>query len=224
MMEKISHKKQLAPVLIFASFITSAFVFILYLAGFRIVYMPELENSWEAISGCASWAGVVMSFIAIMVAIWIPKRIAEQQNEISLFEKRYLCYLAVQDLLAFSNQIEEYCTNQKIQAAFKMYFSDPETFHMDELAAGLALKLNRKKSLIISGDFLFSSYDSDKLQNIIDIGIDLIMAVATDTEEHAQALLSEKANCLKTSYCTLCKDFETHYLAAMEEEMNLTDK
>ena len=223
-MIKTSHEKQLASILIFVAFIIFTFVFVLYLIGFRITYIPELENTWDAISGCASWAGVIMSFVAIMVAIWIPKRIAEQQNKISLFEKRYSCYLAVQDLLTFSNQIEEYCTNQKVQAAFKMYFSDPEIFHVDEFAAELALKLNRKKSLIISGVFLFSNYDSDKLQNIIDIGIDLIMEVATDTEEQAQTMLSKRANQLKTSYCTLCKDFEKYYLAAMEEEMNLTAK
>lgn len=199
--------------------VTIAMVF-----GWRFVYDPELENSWNAISAVAAWAGAAASFIAIWFAIQVPKKIAEQQNKISLFEKRYLCYLAVQDLLAFSNQIEGYCTKQKIQAAFKMYFSNPEIFHEDELAVGLALKLNRKKTLIISGDFLFSNYDSDMLQNIIDTGIDLIMEVATDTEEEAQALLSDKADHLKTTYCALCKDFETHYLAVMENEMNLTTK
>ncbi len=64
----------------------------LYAFGFRITYAPELENSWDAISACAAWAGVVMSFVAIMFAIWVPIRIANRQDKIALFEKRYEIY------------------------------------------------------------------------------------------------------------------------------------
>lgn len=61
----------------------------LYAFGFRITYAPELENSWDAISACAAWAGVLSSFIAIWFAIRVPKKISEEQNKIVLFEKRY---------------------------------------------------------------------------------------------------------------------------------------
>lgn len=64
----------------------------MYFFGFRITYAPELETSWDAVSACASWAGVLASTIAIIVAIDIPKRIAEQQNKIALYEKRYTAF------------------------------------------------------------------------------------------------------------------------------------
>lgn len=67
-------------------------VFIMALFGWRITYAPELENSWEAISAVAAWVGAIASFGAIMVAIWIPKRIANRQDKIALFEKRYKCF------------------------------------------------------------------------------------------------------------------------------------
>ncbi len=64
-------------------------VLILALCGFRITYNPSLDNNWDAISGCAAWAAVVVSGLAIYFAIQAPKKIAEEQNRIALFEKRY---------------------------------------------------------------------------------------------------------------------------------------
>ena len=64
----------------------------LYKLGFRITYAPELETSWDAVSAFASWAGVIMSFIAVIFAIWVPIRIADRQDKIALFEKRYELY------------------------------------------------------------------------------------------------------------------------------------
>lgn len=64
--------------------------------GFRITYAPELENNWDAISACAAWAGVVASFIAIWFAIQIPQKIADRQDKIALFEKRFACFAALE--------------------------------------------------------------------------------------------------------------------------------
>lgn len=62
-------------------------VLVMALLGWRFTYTPELENSWDAVSAVSSWVGVIMSFLAVMAAVWIPKRIADQQDKISLFEK-----------------------------------------------------------------------------------------------------------------------------------------
>lgn len=64
-------------------------ILILALFGFRITYNPSLDNNWDAISACAAWAAVVVSGLAIYYAIQAPKKIAEEQNKIALFEKRY---------------------------------------------------------------------------------------------------------------------------------------
>ena len=82
-------KKSLRSPIIWFLVLSCVVIVILYFCGFRITYAPKLENSWNAISACAGWFSVIMSAIAIFVAINIPKKIAEQQNKISLFEKRY---------------------------------------------------------------------------------------------------------------------------------------
>lgn len=78
--------------LVWIVFLVCVVIVAMYFFGFRITYAPELETSWDAVSACASWAGVLASTIAIIVAIDIPKRIAEQQNKIALYEKRYTAF------------------------------------------------------------------------------------------------------------------------------------
>lgn len=77
-----------SPITYIALFLVALIIY-LYNRGFRIIYDPTLINDWDAISACASWFGAIASAGALFVAILIPKRIAEQQNRIALFDKRY---------------------------------------------------------------------------------------------------------------------------------------
>ena len=79
-MKKLLNKKLIIPALLLVLVFV---IVILYWLGFRITYAPELENSWEAVSAVAAWAGVVVSFVAICFAVQVPKKIAEQQNKIA---------------------------------------------------------------------------------------------------------------------------------------------
>ena len=78
---------------------------VLYACGFRITYAPELENSWNAISACAGWFGAIMSALALFVAIHIPKRIADQQDRIALFDKRFYAFSKLTFLLPVAREI-----------------------------------------------------------------------------------------------------------------------
>ena len=188
--------------------------------------LDSIANSIDALAQprFIDWLAVVIAFFSIAIsgiAVQVPKKIAYRQDKIALFEKRYECYVVIQDLLTFADQIKICQRIFEVQAASKMYFGEAETFHDDELAAVLALKLNRKKVLILSGAFLFSNYDLEKLQEIVDVGIDLIMSAATESKVRAQELLSKKTEELKASYCALCEEFEKKYLDAIEKEINL---
>ncbi len=97
--------------------------FVLHLFSFEIVYNPKVISNWDAVSGVASWVGVIVSIVAVCVsalaiyyAIQVPKKIADRQDKIELFEKRYdvlqsfakcrIFYLAIihnQDLQGLQN-------------------------------------------------------------------------------------------------------------------------
>lgn len=97
---KLKNKGFLCFVVFFGSGLVFLFlIFLMYQLGFRITYAPDLENNWDAISGTASWVsvivsvlGVIASFFAVWSAIQVPKKIAELQIKVDLFEKRYRVY------------------------------------------------------------------------------------------------------------------------------------
>lgn len=93
-------------------FLLGGLVIFLYKKGFRITYDPTLINDWSAISAFASWFGAVASAGALWVAINIPKKIAEQQNRIALFDKRYNIHDALAFLLAAVKQIADGAVSQ----------------------------------------------------------------------------------------------------------------
>ena len=94
--------------------LASVIAILLFLYGFRITYAPELENNWDAVSAVADWAnvvlavaGVIASFVAIWCAIQVPQKIAEEQNKISLFEKRYEAYSSILSLEVFAAALDQ---------------------------------------------------------------------------------------------------------------------
>lgn len=100
-------------------------VLTMMLFGWRFTYAPELQNQWTAITAVATWAGVVVSIcsviasiIAIRAAIKVPQKIANQQNRISLFEKRFHIYELLTFLCTFSK-----CVNvaENVETAREMF-------------------------------------------------------------------------------------------------------
>ena len=60
--------------------------------GQKITYSPQLENDWSAIDAVGGGASAVISGVAIWFAVFVPKCIAQKQNKIALFEKRFSSY------------------------------------------------------------------------------------------------------------------------------------
>lgn len=78
----------------------------LYYKGFRITYAPELENSWDAISACAAWAGAIGTVAVLIynhIAIELTQKSVRQAVDLQLFEKRVALYNAITDDRAFYN-------------------------------------------------------------------------------------------------------------------------
>ena len=98
--------------------LVTGIVSIMMLFGWRFTYAPELETSWDAVSAVAAWAGVVASFSAIMVAIWIPKKIADRQDKIALFEKRYAVFTVFYKWYYLSQEILLYASNNDDYRSF----------------------------------------------------------------------------------------------------------
>lgn len=134
-----------------------------YVCGFRITYAPALENSWDAISACASWAGVLFSFIAIWVAIQIPMKIADRQNKIALFEKRCAFYTIFCRCISFGESVDPTQTCKEARHLFYvMLCGDPSQYSSESFDTALATVQIKTVDIINQGRFLFP-FETDGL-------------------------------------------------------------
>ena len=101
-------KKAFSSSITWTILLLSILTAVLYFCGFRIVRFPVAENNWNTIAINADWAGVIASLVAIIVAIQIPKKIANQQNKIALFEKRYSVYYVISNCVFYAHMLEKY--------------------------------------------------------------------------------------------------------------------
>lgn len=93
------HKKFLIGVIVIVVFIC-----VMIALGFRITYAPELENSWDAISAVAAWAGAIGTVAVLIynhIAIELTQKSVRQAVDLQLFEKRLELYNAITDDRAF---------------------------------------------------------------------------------------------------------------------------
>lgn len=161
--------------------------FIMALFGWRITYAPELENSWDAISACAAWAGVIASFIAIWYAIQVPKKIAEQQNKIALFEKRYQVYSSTMKIVQVANRIL-LSQSDDVNGAknyFDHFSSSRRNFSMNINARDIIQEQQRIIDIVTEDvekvPLLFSCISKDKIELMQKIIVLLTMVVLQDT-------------------------------------------
>lgn len=83
---------------------------IMIYCGFSFTYAPEIQDDWTAISAVGTWVGVIAAFIACIVAIRVPSRIAKAQDRIALYDKRMECQkalYAIKDFIEYIENVEE---------------------------------------------------------------------------------------------------------------------
>lgn len=195
----------------------------LYALGFRITYAPKLENSWTAVSACAAWAGAIATTAAVFTAIWIPKRIADRQDKIALFEKRFECYSEIQKLLGCANRLKTINTNEDTVLVFKIWLgSDVKPIHQmsDE---EIEVKLAQIKQLILSGGFLFPEYDLQLAKEMLRAAENVFLMTSLGNSKMTKTPLIDEQINLIDEFVNLSTQFKDRYITAMEKELGLNE-
>jgi len=174
-------KKIIRSPVMWIAFLEILLVVIMYTLGFRITYSPELENNWDAISACAGWASAIFSFIAILVAIQIPKKIAEQQNRIALFEKRHTFYYTFCRCISFCEGLDSVQSKDAVRMMFYTMLSDDHTnrslAEINERITPLEIKIG---FILSQGEYLF---DCEKTSLLEPLAMGIVNMLHTKTPE-----------------------------------------
>lgn len=219
------------PLLCFVLLFVIVFV-VAGLCGFRITYASELETSWDAVSAVAAWAAVIVAVLsagasvgAIWAAIRVPQKIADRQDKIALFEKRYKCYIAVQTLLVCGKQISmDGKTPLDIQKYMMMYFGQPDDYSFENSQEKYQMILKQNEIIIISGEFLFSGFKAEPIQEISRAATELFVLVSAFPDGANRKPLPQYVAKCRDEYCNLCNQYMDRYIELMEKELQLSLK
>ena len=195
-------------------------IFLMYQMGFRITYVPDLENSWNAISGTASWVSVIVSVLGVIasfLAVWYAIQISDKQNKIALFEKRYRVYRTLISCDFFSVCVFVSKEPEGIKEFFYTSFYDaseePKTYQYKLFA----FKYVQVTETLAESKFLFSE---DIWKGVCKI-IESIQKLVPTGEK---GMSKEEFDKAKQDYLDAVKSCELKLiLKKMEQELNLTE-
>ena len=173
-----------------------AFVLLVgFLLGFRITYAPALENSWEAISGVAAWVSAGATIAAVWAAIQIPKKIAEQQERVELYEKRLNFYDTLNDCISFSDSVNNISSMLQIKYIFILTFG-PGTVPGrtgEQIREAASPLFHQAIKSLRSGEFLFGFEVKKYAQNIASALTDLLYPEDIDVKTIKDHLMEYQA-------------------------------
>ena len=171
------------------------------------------KDCFDYIQLGATVTSIIISAIAVFVAVRIPKQIADCQNRIALFEKRYRLYILIQNYLTCASHIKDITDINDIILYFSIYFLEPEEVMERKSRAHTLLRLVETEDLLISGIFLFRNYNCEAIKKIINNAIELMNVIY-------EGDLSEIYN-KRDEFCENCQAFEDNDLKKLEEELKL---
>jgi hypothetical protein len=189
-----------------------ALAMVLYFCGFRITYAPDLENSWNAISACASWASVIVAGFAIYYAILVPQKIAQEQNKIALFEKRYEVFQLFERCFSFAKAIEKSETTESMRKDCMILFDELKYEELDFKV--VMKKVYSCEHTLHQMEFLFPNVLENDVHELYSSLWKVLMAIIGD----------ENANECKKTYINTMNDFVCKYYKMIWNELALTNK
>lgn len=214
----MKHLKRKTKIAIAVILILIVLSILAYRCGIRIVYAPELDNNWDAISGVASLVDILVSvvsvtasFAAVWAAIQVPQKIAEQQNKIALFEQRLECYNEFQKHVSLASYAKIHKNPDAIVLYFKYIFEIPSDLDLKSYSFDY---FEKNLNILRRFPFVFKGVDSSKISEIslLFSSLTTFFIYAEKTSPNIQKDYSEKVLA-----------FKEKYLNVIEESLKLED-
>ena len=209
--------------LVAAMGVVAVVVFVMVLLGWRITYAPELENSWDAISAVAALVGVFASFAAIMVAIWIPKRIADRQDKIALFEKRLQCQMAILSMIKWSNYLYSDCrTYQDIIFGMGVFLNFPKWSEIPQyVEKSMHDFMVIFQTDIMSGRYLFDDFEEDLIEKAYDLMNALVISILVLRDNQMGDKISKETEKSISDLNKICNEINNNTIPKIDKALKI---
>lgn len=118
---------------------------------------------WLAVS--FSFFGITISGVAIWFAVQVPKKIADRQDKIALFEKRYECFQLFEKCHVLYAQIKDKeCTLEELRGRSKYIFGK---LNWEDITREVAMeKIEQYEYIIHQMDFLFPGIEENDTRQL----------------------------------------------------------
>lgn len=188
-------------------------------------YMQQLIEAVNASNATTflDWAPIILSVISVLIAVYIPVKLARKENQIAIFEKLYAAYSQLLIVRGFAGSIEgiKFSAESRVLEARELYgvcfetsFGYRPNLIEEEESIGKALVALRKNELqtymiplLISKTEAQKDACAEKLSAIYEplflLTADVIMYRSKDTEETNAALIGfiKQVDTFFDAYC-----------------------
>lgn len=168
---------------------------------------------WLAIG--MSFISIVVSCAAIWVAVHIPGKIADRQDQIELFEKRYAFYNCLIKCDTFRAAVENSHDIEEIKLCFLLVFGEKQIFEGNQkiLEREKIMYLHQAKNILRQGMFLFD-FETEKWVRPL---IKTLVTIITLDDHYDQASVVLK----KCEYQRTVIDIEEHLIDQVRQTLKL---
>ena len=159
----------------------------------------------------ASFVSIIISAIAVIMAVRIPKKIADKQDKITLFDKRFEAYNVFLRYEAFAFQIHniEGVENYKKQFIIAFYSNEIVEFQ-GMIALG---KLQQLSTPLQHISFLFDNITDTELAELFSSICDFVVAMAKNVNVEE----------CKDRFIRSVRIFELNHIEHIRTELQLSD-
>ena len=163
------------------------------------------------------YMALILSVVSILFAIRVPKQIADRQDRIALFEKRYECFQLFERCVALYRRIEDIDKIEDLEIECYFMLGKLEVENID--LASLHREIKQFEFTLHQMQFLFPKLSECDLHILFETLQEFICSVLLAKDMDLDKKTS--INRLKQKYVNTMKNFTCKYTVVIFEYMNI---
>lgn len=182
------------------------------------------QPGWiEYLTIAISFFGVVLSVVAVIFAACVPKKIADRQDKIALFDKRIQCLKGMLTIVGLSDYINKHTSCYRdVILAFRIFLDFPEiSDRKKHFVKNLSNYLLSFQTDAMSGEYLFDNFDAGLVEKACDIVQELIIKLTIVDNDSLDNEVSEEMKKQISDLFEICADIQSNMIPSIEKVLQI---